>query len=205
MLCFSFCSSRQQLSAHVCLEEISLPVDRAHCAGSPEGKGKWEGKKAIPDQTDDAETEFRLGRHFWESQIMRDESEWGSVQRGGSLLEQKVDGMAEEALSIDSHQSWVIVPGLNHLRHSQPYLTKLRELLLWITGDQRKQSSYLCVSDMLIHRWQYFAQVCSLSELRGNATGQNLFQIFSLKRLNIPQPNSLFALDLALDLLSLIL
>lgn len=61
MLHFSFCSSRQQLSAYVCLEEISLPADRDHCAGSPEGKGKQEGKKPIPDQLDDAETEFRLG------------------------------------------------------------------------------------------------------------------------------------------------
>lgn len=45
----------------MCLEEISLPADRDHCGGSPEGKGKQEGKKAIPDQIDDAETEFKLG------------------------------------------------------------------------------------------------------------------------------------------------
>lgn len=152
MLHFSFCSSRQQLLAHVCLEEISLPLDRAHCSHSPEGKGKWEGKKAIPDQIDDAETEFKLDRHFWWRHIMRDESEWDSVQRGGSLPKQQVDGLAEETLSIDSHQSWVIMPGLNHLRHSQPYLSKLRELLLWITTDQRRQSICLCVGDMLIHR-----------------------------------------------------
>jgi len=45
----------------VCLEEVALPADRGHCAGSPEGKGKREGKKAIPYQVDNAESEYKLG------------------------------------------------------------------------------------------------------------------------------------------------
>lgn len=58
---FPFCSFTRPFSACVCLEEVALPADRGHCAGSPESKGMQQGKKAILYQADNAESEHKLG------------------------------------------------------------------------------------------------------------------------------------------------
>lgn len=179
---FSFCSSSQQLSAYVCLEEVARPVDRGHCAGSPEGKGKQEEKKAILHQMHDAESEYKLGS---QADISGEAISWRM-----SLSEALV---REGAISWSSEwMSWLRkLSVLTAIRAEQwcqdstiwdtvrPYLSKLRELLLWITANQTKHRTPTWVCACYTNsQEEVFTLVCSLREIRRNATGQTLFKLF---------------------------
>lgn len=207
--CFIFHSAVPDSSfQHMCLEEISLPADRDHCAGSPEGKGKQEGKKAIPDQIDDAETEFKLGS---QADISGEAISWGM-----SLSEVL---FREKAISWSS--KWV-----GWLRKLS-VLTAIRaeqwcqDSTIWNTVSLISQNSENDFYESQLTRETIGVSTCvwvicwftegsvwpgvfSKGDKR-KCNRPKLLQNILAWRGFIPQPNSLFALDLALDLLSLIL